>query len=122
MDQASATALFATLGMDKKLPMLANLSYQLTVVGRDTYGAEGTVKDAKRLRAVNEIQHRLTAALRALTEGGNCGGLPDDALAALFFAQRDDETLARLLTFAFARAAATVLRSHLPRASAGLTA
>ncbi|HJT30845.1 MAG TPA: hypothetical protein VJ783_02180 [Pirellulales bacterium] len=118
MDQTSATALFASLAEDKRLSMLANLSYQLTIVARDTYGADGAVKDAKRLRAVNEIQHRLTAALRTLAQGGNGHGIPNDLLAVLFFAERDDATLARLLAFAFEQAAASVVGIPLPKASA----
>lgn len=122
MNQESATALLASLAENKKLGMLANLSYHLTIVARDTYGAEGTVKDARRLRAINEIQHRVTAALRTLTEGGNSHGIPNDSLAALFFAKRDDETLARLLAFAFEQAANCVVAAPFNQGVSGLTA
>lgn len=118
MDQTSATVLFASLAEDKKLSMLANLNYQLTVVARDTYDADGAVTNARRLRAVNEIQHRLTAALRTLAQGGNGDGIPNDSLAALFFAEREDATLARLLAFAFEQAATSVVGAPLPKASA----
>lgn len=118
MDQASATALFESLAEDKKLSMLANLSFQLTIVARDTYGADGAVKDARRLRAINEIQHRLTAALRTLIQGANSHGIPNDSLAALFFAERDDKTLARLLAFAFEQTANCVVGAPLTKASA----
>lgn len=109
MDQTSGTELFASLKHEDKLQMLADLSYHLTIIARGTYDDRGDVKDTKRLRSLNEVQHRALASLRSLAAGQREARMADDALVAMFFAQRDDKTLSRWLISAFEKAA-TALR------------
>lgn len=105
MDQTTGTQFFVSLTNDEKLQVLADLTYNLTIIARDTYDDNGDVKDAKRLRSLNEVQHRALAALRALAAGQSRARMSDDALVAMFFAQRDDKPLSRLLALAFEKAA-----------------
>jgi hypothetical protein len=79
------------------------------MIARDTYGPSGDVKDPVRLRALNEIQHRITGLLVALMEGDD-NPYPDDAIAAAFFGEREDKHLARLLAFTFERVSRTLSR------------
>lgn len=87
--------------------MLADVAYHLTIFARDTYDDHGGVKDAKRLRSLNEVQHRALANLRALA-GGESARMSDDAFVAMFFAQREDKTLGRWLIAAFDKAATAI--------------
>lgn len=108
MDQTTGTELFASLKDEDKVQMLANLTYHLTIIARDTYDDHGDVKDTKRLRSLNEVQHRALASLRALVGGQSGARMSDDALVAMFFAQREDKTLGRLLVSAFDKAATAI--------------
>lgn len=119
MDSTSATEFVASLSNGEKLRLLAHLSYNLTIVARDTYGADGDVKDARRLRALNEVQHRILAALRSLTAGHEESRMPDEALLAMFFVPRDDKPLSGLLEFAFEQAMAAVAGDKAPLGRAG---
>lgn len=104
MDSASANEFFASLKHDEKLLMLANLAYYLTIVARDTYSPDGGVDDPKRLRVLNEVQHRTLAVLRTLACGASEPLMSDQAIVTMFIGQRDDRTLAALLAFAFNQA------------------
>lgn len=110
MDLASATSLLASLDNGDKLRMLADLAYHLTIVARDAYNESG-IADPGRLRSLNEIQHRVLGKLRSLATDSDAG-LPDDALATMFFTRRDDVALSSLLAYAFERAAGTVCRAN----------
>jgi hypothetical protein len=59
-----------TIPLESQLRFLARLSFELTVVGRNSYEAS-TVEliDPPQLRQVNEIQHRVTACLSQLLNG-----------------------------------------------------
>lgn len=105
MDSVTANEFLASLKHDEKLLMLANIAYHLTEVARDTYSLDGGVDNPKRLRSINEVQHRTLAALRDLASGITEPRMSDEAIVALFFEERDDRTLASLLAFAFDRAA-----------------
>jgi hypothetical protein len=61
----------AELTADKKKQLLARFAFELTVVARATYlpGSE-EVSAPRQLRAVNEIQHRVTSALVQSLGGG----------------------------------------------------
>ncbi|HVA44843.1 MAG TPA: hypothetical protein VNH11_00525 [Pirellulales bacterium] len=106
MDLVAANEFFASLKPDDKLQMLANLAYYLTIVARDTYGADGGVKDSKRLRSLIEVQHRTLAMLCSLVSGTSASRMPDEAIVTLFLGPRDDRALAALLAFTFKQAAA----------------
>ena len=111
MDSDSALLFVASLAREQKLRVIALLCHNITIVSRDTYGDDGGVKDSMRLRSLNEIQHRISAALVALTSEGS-SVFPDNALVTMFFTPRDDIHLSRLLVFAFEESAAAVRRGH----------
>ena len=102
MDNISATRILGSLSPEEKACMIARLCHDLTVIARDTYEAAEGVKDPGRLRALNEIQHRMTGFLVAAMEGDH-SHCPDDVIAAVFFADREDKYLQRLLSFTFER-------------------
>lgn len=109
MDQTTGTELFTSLKHEDKVQMLADLTYHLTIIARDTYDDHGGIKDTQRLRSLNEVQHRALANLRALAAGQSGARMSDDALVAMFFAHREDTTLTRWLISAFEKAV-TALR------------
>ena len=106
MDAISATQILASLTSDKKAQMVAMLCHDLTVVARDTYGEGTDVRVPARLRLLNEIEHRITGFLIHLLEGQN-SRVPDNAIAEIFFGDREDKYLKHLLAFAFASVART---------------
>jgi hypothetical protein len=56
----------ASLERDSKLVFLATLAHYLTIAGRNSYTPQADGLDSPALlRKVNEIQHRVTACLRA---------------------------------------------------------
>ncbi|HET6882582.1 MAG TPA: hypothetical protein VFI31_20615 [Pirellulales bacterium] len=85
--------------------MLAEIAYRLTIAARDTYDDHGDVEDTKRLRSLNEIQHRVLASLRELAAGQRDARMSDDSLVGIFFAERDDKQLSRWLASTFEKAA-----------------
>jgi hypothetical protein len=97
-----AVRLLRSLSPGDKARAFARLCHDLTVVARDTYDSEGNVKDTGRLRALNEIQHRMTGFLLALMSE-DATGYSDQSVATMFLADREDAHLARLLAFAFER-------------------
>jgi hypothetical protein len=103
MNIAEAIAYFTALSPEDKASFLARLVHELTMVARDTYeaGTENLTCPA-RMRAVNEIQHRLTAYLAALL-GGDSRRYPDDILVRSVLEQPQDEILERQLAEAFSR-------------------
>jgi hypothetical protein len=110
MNLASATNVLASLDNGDKLRLLANLAYNLTIIARDAYDETG-LADADKLRSLNELQHRVLGELRSLIGGSSDRHLPDEVLAAMFFAERDDASLSRLLAHAFERAADAACRA-----------
>ncbi len=103
MDVADATTYFSALSLDEKAEFLALLAHELTIVARDAYevGEEGLTHPS-RMRAVNEVQHRLTAFLAALLRG-DPRRYPDDILVRILLEQPQDAVLQRQLAEAFAR-------------------
>jgi hypothetical protein len=61
----------STWSQDQKARFLAALAFELTICARGTYdvGKPGVLQP-EALRAFNEIQHRVTAALRDCVLGG----------------------------------------------------
>jgi hypothetical protein len=102
MDAVSATQALASLTPDKKARMVAMLCHELTIVARDTYGEGTEVKAPGRLRAVNEIEHRMTGFMAHLLEHGS-SDCPHDAIVRMFFSDREDKHLQRLLAYSFER-------------------
>ncbi|WP_031496184.1 hypothetical protein [Bryobacter aggregatus] len=84
---------------EAKNAFLAKVAFELTIRGRDTYepGTSG-VSEPNRLRALNEVMHRLTKRMfkrisgnddlnetefwKALTEISDCGGCLADLVAS----------------------------------------
>lgn len=103
MNFEQASKLFSAQSAQQQAILLAHLSYELTLLGRDTYEA-GTesVMDPARLRAINELQHQITQFLRALLEG-DPQRYPDDLLLRLLFKSATDVTLRQQLDWVFQR-------------------
>jgi hypothetical protein len=111
MDIGSAITFLQTLSQSEKTHVLARLCHDLTAIARDTYGDGRGVQFPERLRAFNEIQHRMTGFLTSLLDGDiNC--CPDESIATIFFGQREDMHIVKLLAFVFERVCQTV--SHCP--------
>jgi hypothetical protein len=103
MDTAEAIRSFSLLDSEEQAIFLALLAYELTIVARDTYevGGEGLTNPG-RMRAINEIQHRLTSFLRALLQG-DPNRYPDDVLIRIVLENPTDSLLQQQLLEAFRR-------------------
>src|SRR5439155_118255 len=97
-------ASFSALGSDGKACFLALLAHELTIVARDTYEVEGdSLSDPSRMRAINEVQHRLLGFLVALLTGDPMR-YPDEVLVRIVLEDPRDAVLQQQLSEAFARA------------------
>ena len=69
-DWASFASWVEGLDRQTKTSFLARVAHELTVLARDTYepGTRG-VTDPSRLRAINEVMHRLTRRVLTLSRG-----------------------------------------------------
>lgn len=76
---------YSPLSKRQRLAFLCRLAAELTVCARDTYvpGSDQVAKP-ERLRAFNELQHRITGHLRDLATG-NRDRYPDDVICGLIF-------------------------------------
>ena len=104
MTADEAIAVFSSYSLAEKEEFIAQLIYELTVVGRGTYeiGQNG-LTEPQRLRRINEVQHRLSAYLWALLRNDE-QRYPDDVLLRLFILSHpDDEALEQELRAAFMR-------------------
>ncbi|HZT82453.1 MAG TPA: hypothetical protein VFA26_19650, partial [Gemmataceae bacterium] len=82
--------------------VLVRLAHELTIAGRDTYDpASPGLRHPNRLRALNEVQHRVTSHVLALL-AADPGRYPDEVLASIILEQ-DDPELRRQVAAAFAR-------------------
>jgi hypothetical protein len=100
-------AAFRSLPPAAQLETLVRLAWELTIAGRDTYDPSSQeLRHPGRLRALNEVQHRVTAHMLALLTD-DAGRYPDEVLAAIVLEQ-DDPELRRQVAAAFARS----LSSH----------
>jgi hypothetical protein len=93
---------FCGLLSELQLEALARLAHELTIVARDTY-EPGTldVRHPQKLRALNEVQHRITSHMLALLTA-DPARYADDLLASIILEQ-DDPELGRQVAVAFAR-------------------
>jgi hypothetical protein len=95
-------AAFRSLPPAAQIETLVRLAFELTVTGRDTYvPASLELLHPERLRALNEVQHRVTAHALALLRA-DPDRYPDEVLAAIVLEQ-DDPELRRQVATAFAR-------------------
>jgi hypothetical protein len=80
MTYAETTAEFLKLPPPRKAKFLLNLAHALTVRARGAYSAGGAgAHDGARLRAVNELQHKVIGHLVYLADADR-SGYPDDVL------------------------------------------
>lgn len=108
MNVRHAAGAFSALSVDEQIEALAVLAHELTVAARDHYevGGDG-LTDPARVRAVNEVQHRVTGHPAALLRQ-DAGRYPDDTLVAIVLDHPGDAVLQRQTTAAFDRALAAV--------------
>jgi hypothetical protein len=106
MTNDEAIAVFSSCPRREQEDFVAQLIYELTVVGRATYEVEQDgLSEPTRLRRLNEVQHRLSAFLWALLRNDE-RRYPDDVLLRIVLEQPDDPELEQQLRAAFARVAA----------------
>ena len=83
---------FQQLPSSKQVSVLAAFGYNLTIVARDTYVVgELGIHAPERLRAINEIQHRVLGHILALVTQDD-SRYPDDVLLSILL-DHDDERL-----------------------------
>ncbi|MBA3239732.1 MAG: hypothetical protein H0T60_00710 [Acidobacteria bacterium] len=106
MTPDNAINIFASYSHAEKKEFLAQLMYELTLITRDSYevGQDG-LTNSRRVRRVNEVQHRVSAFLWALLRN-DPQRFPDDVFIKIVLEHADDEMLGRQLGEAFARLAA----------------
>lgn len=108
MDVNEGAELLNSLSGEDRLIMFGRLSHELTVVARDTYEVGShNVKDAARLRALNEIQHQMTSVVADLIENQRSTH-SGSSVANIFLGEREDKSLERLLQFCFQRVSRSV--------------
>jgi hypothetical protein len=91
MEYDEMTLRFQQLPSSKQVSVLAAFGINLTIVARDTYVAgELGIHAPQRLRAINEIQHRLLGHLLALVTQAD-SRYPDDVLLSILLDHDDDQ-------------------------------
>ena len=102
MNTDSLVADFRRLPHAAQVEALVRLAHELTIVGRDTYEAASLgLRHPHRLRALNEVQHRVTSHVLALL-AADPARYPDEVLASIILEQEDPE-MRRQVAAAFAR-------------------
>ena len=107
MNAEAATALYSSLNRAAQIKLLFRFGFNLTVVARDTYevGTEGVI-DPRRLRQINEVQHRVLVHIdKLLNDDPN--RYPDDALISMLL-HHDNVPLCSQAERAFLEAASYV--------------
>ena len=103
-DVPDAIASFSALNTEEQARFLARFAHDLTVAARDAYEAGGYgLTDPARVRAINEVQHRVTGHLSALL-GDDPKRYPDDVVVGIFLEEREDAVLEWQLSEVFDRA------------------
>ena len=95
--------IFSAYSLQEKEEFLAHLSYELTIVMRDSYevGVD-SLANPQRARRINEVQHRVSALLWASLRH-DLQTFPDEFLVRLVMEHPDDSVLERQLSEAFTR-------------------
>jgi len=103
MESSNFINTLSALPAQEKIEALVRFSHELTIVARDTYqtGTLG-VLHAARLRAINEVQHRISAHVLALLRNDS-GRYPDEVLVNIILEHDDDQELRRQIQEAFSR-------------------
>src|SRR5947209_5586444 len=93
MEIQQAIKTFSSYETEEKVAFLARLAFELTILARDTYEVgQESVRDAPRLRRINEVQHTLTSSLHAFIKG-DPKRLPDDVLIRVVLEHPGDKVL-----------------------------
>ncbi len=101
-----AIAVFSSYSRAEQKEFLAHLMYELTVIARDNYEAgQDGLTDPRRVRRVNEVQHRVSAFLWALLRN-DPQRYPDDVLIKIILEQPGDGMFEQQLREAFAKLSA----------------
>jgi hypothetical protein len=97
--------LFSSLSTNDQIRFLARFGWELTIAGRDTYVPQTeALRYPARLRAINEVQHRILAHIYALASSDS-RRYPDDVLVAIVLDENGDRELNEQIRHAFDRAA-----------------
>jgi hypothetical protein len=101
MTTDEAIAVFSSCSSEEKKVFVAHLMHELTVVARDSYevGADG-LTNPRRVRKINEIQHRLSSFLRSLLRD-DPRRYPDELIVRMVLEASEDEDFRRQLAWAF---------------------
>jgi hypothetical protein len=90
LDTQAATAYFSGLSAAEQLRLLMTFAHRLTVAARDTYELQKEgVADPKRLRTINEVQHRVCGHALALLRD-SADRYPDDVLVGIFLEDKTE--------------------------------
>ena len=90
MNAESESRWIASIDTGEKLRFLAMLAHQLTIAARSSYAAgTDTLSHPKRLRAINEIQHRVTACVSQMLAGNERGEFAHSIASDVFGAEPD---------------------------------
>jgi hypothetical protein len=93
MTPNEAVTAFAVLSRSEQLRVLAEYAHDLTVIARGTYIPQTEdIADPRRLRLLNEVQHRVTDHMRHLI-ARNLKRYPDDVIVRIIIAADDAELL-----------------------------
>jgi hypothetical protein len=104
MTQQDCERILGEMSAPEQSQFLARLGHCLTVVGREAYEFQGPgVTDARLLRDLNEIHHRIYAQLGSLAAAGS-QAFPPDVLASWLAAEDKSEQLQQSCLMAFERA------------------
>jgi hypothetical protein len=107
MTDDEAAAVFSSYSQGEKAEFIAQLIYELTILGRGTYVVgQDSLSEPQRLRLINEVQHRLSAYLWALLRNDE-RRYPDDVLLRIILEWGNDQELTQQLHATFARVAAS---------------
>ena len=97
--------MFSNLSTNDKIRFLSRFGWELTIVGRDAYELQTEeLTHPARLRAINEIQHRVFSHLYSLASDSS-NHYPDDVLIAIILDEGQDRVLNEQVHSAFDRAA-----------------
>lgn len=103
MDTPTAISLFSASGKDLQLRLLAKFGHNLTIEARDTYVPQADrLHTPARLRAINEIQHRVLGHIYSLLSNSD-QRYPDDVMVQIML-EHDDQLLKAQTSRAFAEA------------------
>jgi hypothetical protein len=103
METSTVMSTFAAFIAQEKIETLVRLIHELTILARDTYQS-GTLDLAHpaRLRAINEVQHRISAHVLALLRN-DAGRYPDEVLVNIILEHDDNQEMRRQIGEAFSR-------------------